>query len=139
MAFYEMEMGNYSNAIQYIESSLKYFEKINTDDENRTTAASYQLLGDVYFRLNDFTLSENYYRKAEGLLKNGSCTLGLVYNGLGGIRLKQKNWKDAEIYLKKAEKIADTSKSLKLKRQYIPILMIIMKEWEIMIKLLYMP
>ncbi|GEJ44686.1 AraC family transcriptional regulator [Chryseobacterium sp. ON_d1] len=116
MAFYEMEMGNYSNAIQYIESSLKYFEKINTDNENRTAAASYQLLGDVYFRLNDFTLSENYYRKAEGLLKNGSCTLGLVYNGLGGIRLKQKNWKDAEIYLKKAEKIADTSKSLKLKK-----------------------
>ncbi|MBO9690235.1 AraC family transcriptional regulator [Chryseobacterium sp.] len=116
MAFYEMEMGNYSNAIQYIEFSLKYFEKINTDNENRTTAASYQLLGDVYFRLNDFTLSENYYRKAEGLLKNGSCTLGLVYNGLGGIRLKQKNWKDAEIYLKKAEKIADTSKSLKLKK-----------------------
>ncbi len=116
MAFYEMEMGNYPNAIQHIESSLKYFEKINSCNENRTVAASYQLLGDVYFKLNNYSVSEDYYRKAEGLLKKGSCTLGLVYNGLGGIRLKQKNWKDAELYLKKAEKIADTSRSLKLKK-----------------------
>ncbi|WP_312999924.1 tetratricopeptide repeat protein [Chryseobacterium gleum] len=116
MAFYEMEMGNYFNAIQYIESSLKNFEKINSDKENSIAAASYQLLGDVYFKLNDYAVSENYYRKAEGLLEGGSCTLGLVYNGLGGIRLKQKNWKDAEFYLKKAEKIADTSRSLKLKK-----------------------
>lgn len=116
MAFYEMEMGNFPNAIRNIESSLKYFEKISSSNENRTAAASYQLLGDVYFKLNDYSVSEDYYRKAEGLLKNGSCTLGLVYNGLGGIRLKQKNWKDAELYLKKAEKIADTSRSLKLKK-----------------------
>jgi len=116
MAFYEMELGNYSNAIRFIESSLKYFERIDSRNENRTAAASYQLLGDVYFKLNDYPVSENYYRKAEGLLKVGSCTLGLVYNGLGGIRLKQKNWKDAELYLKKAEKIVDTSRSLKLKK-----------------------
>lgn len=128
MAFYEMEMGNFPNAIQHIESSLKYFEKINSYNENRTAAASYQLLGDIYFKLNDYSVSEDYYRKAERLLKNRSCTLGLVYNGLGGIRLKQKNWKDAELYLKKAEKIADTSRSLKLKKQFIPILMITMKE-----------
>lgn len=116
MAFYEMEVGNYANAIQYIEFSLKNFEKINTQNENRTQAISYQLLGDVYFKLNDYAVSEDYYRKAENLLKAGSCTLGLVYNGLGGIRIKQKNWKDAEVYLKKAEKIADTSRSLKLKK-----------------------
>ncbi|WP_123872972.1 tetratricopeptide repeat protein, partial [Chryseobacterium contaminans] len=116
MAFYEMEVGNYVNAIQYIEFSLKNFEKINSHNEDRTEAASYQLLGDVYFKLNDYAVSENYYRKAEGLLKEGSCTLGLVYNGLGGIRVKQKNWEDAEIYLKKAEKIADTTRSLKLKK-----------------------
>lgn len=116
MAFYEMEAGNYVNAIQYIEFSLKNFEKINSQNEDRTEAASYQLLGDVYFKLNDYSVSENYYRKAEDLLKAGSCTLGLVYNRLGGIRVKQKNWKDAELYLKKAEKIADTSRSLKLKK-----------------------
>lgn len=118
MAFYEMEMGNYSNAVRYVELSLKHFEKIDSKNENRTAAASYQILGDVYFKLNDYSVSEQYYRKAEKLLKakKGSCTLGLVYNGLGGIRLKQKNWKDAELYLKKAEKIADTSRSLKLKK-----------------------
>ncbi|WP_167024408.1 AraC family transcriptional regulator [Chryseobacterium sp. Tr-659] len=116
MAFYEMELGNYSKAVQYVEFSLKYFEKISSKNEDRTEAASYQVLGDVYFKLNDYSASENYYRKAEGLLKQGSCTLGLVYNGLGGIRVKQKNWKDAEFYLKKAERIADTSRSLKLKK-----------------------
>ncbi|AZB33580.1 AraC family transcriptional regulator [Chryseobacterium bernardetii] len=116
MAFYEMEIGNYVNAIQRIEFSLKNFGKINSQNEDRTQAASYQLLGDAYFKLNDYAVSENYYRRAENLLKAGSCTLGLVYNGLGGIRVKQKNWKDAELYLKKAEKIADTSRSLKLKK-----------------------
>lgn len=116
MAFYEMEVGNYLNAIQYIEFSLKNFGKIDSRKEERTQGASYQLLGDIYFKLNDYVVSENYYRKAQNLLKDGSCTLGLVYNGLGGIRLKQKNWKDAELYLKKAEKIADTSRSLKLKK-----------------------
>ncbi|WP_165851828.1 AraC family transcriptional regulator [Chryseobacterium pennipullorum] len=116
MAFYEMELGNYADAVKYIELSLKHFEKIDILNENKTAAASYQVLGDVYFKLNDYSLSENYYRRAEELLKKGSCTLGLVYNGLGGIRLKQKNWKDAELYLKKAEKIADTSRSLTLKK-----------------------
>ncbi len=116
MAFYEMEQGNYTHAIHYIETSLKYFEKIDSNAEDRTAAASYQLLGDVYFKLNDYNASENYYKKAKELLKDSNCTLGLIYNGLGGIRLKQKNWKDAELYLKKAEKIADTSRSLKLKK-----------------------
>ncbi|PWN72361.1 hypothetical protein C1631_007125 [Chryseobacterium phosphatilyticum] len=116
MAYYDIELGNYTNAIQYIEYSLKYFERINSQREDRTVAASYQLLGDVYFKLNDYPVSESYYRKAEKLLREGSCILGLVYNGLGGIRLKQENWKDAELYLKKAEKIADTSRSLKLKK-----------------------
>lgn len=116
MAYYEMELGNYPVAIKYIESSLEYFAKINSQNEDRTVAASYQLLGDVYFKLNDYTISEDYYRKAEQLLKKGSCILGLVYNGLGGIRVKQKNWNEAELYLKKAEKIADTSRSIKLKK-----------------------
>lgn len=116
MAFYAMEVGNYINAIEYIELSLGNFEKIDSENEDRTLATSYQLLGDIYFKLNDYEVSESYYKKAKELLKEGSCTLGLVYNGLGGIRLKQKNWKDAELYLKKAEKIADTSRSLKLKK-----------------------
>ncbi len=116
MAYYQMEMGHYTDAIRSIESSLQYFGKIESEREDRTEAASYQLLGDIYFKLNDYPVSENYYRKAEKLLKEGSCILGLVYNGLGGIRLKQENWKDAELYLKKAEKIADTSRSLKLKK-----------------------
>ncbi|AZA84650.1 hypothetical protein C1637_07380 [Chryseobacterium lactis] len=116
MAYYEMERGNDSQAIKCIEVSLKYFGKINSQNEDRTVAASYQLLGDVYFKLNNYPVAENYYRKAEKLLNEGSCILGLVYNGLGGIRLKQENWKDAELYLKKAEKIADTSRSIKLKK-----------------------
>ncbi|WP_165585219.1 AraC family transcriptional regulator [Chryseobacterium soli] len=117
MAYYEIETGNYSQAVLYIERSLQSFEKINIKGEDKTRAASYQLLGDIYFKLVDYTVSENYYRKAEELLKEkSSCTLGLVYNGLGGIRLKQKNWKDADLYLNKAESIADTSRSLRLKK-----------------------
>ncbi|WP_167375237.1 helix-turn-helix domain-containing protein [Chryseobacterium oleae] len=116
MAYYEMERGSYSDAVKYIQYSLDSFEKDNPQDNERAVAASYQILGDVYFKLKDYTVSESYYRKAESMLKNKCCVLGLVYNGMGGIRLKQKNWKDAETYLKKAENIADSSKSLKLKK-----------------------
>ncbi|MDV7698034.1 helix-turn-helix domain-containing protein [Chryseobacterium soli] len=117
MAYYEIEIGNYSQAVQYIKLSLQSFEKVKIKEEDKAKAASYQLLGDIYFKLADYTVSENYYRKAEELLKEkSSCTLGLVYNGLGGIRLKQKNWKDADLYLDKAERIADTSRSLRLKK-----------------------
>lgn len=118
MAYYEIETGNYSQAVQYIELSLHFFEKINIKGEERTKASSYQLLGDIYFKLANYEVSEIYYRKAEKLLnEKSSCTLGLIYNGLGGIRLKQKNWKDADLYLNKAERIADTSRSLRLKKE----------------------
>ncbi|NML70588.1 helix-turn-helix domain-containing protein [Chryseobacterium sp. RP-3-3] len=116
MAYYEMEQGSYTHAVKYIELSLNSFGKDNVRDNDRAVAASYQILGEVYFKLRDYPASEKYYRKAESLLNEKCCILGLVYNGLGGIRLKQKNWADAEIYLKKAENIADSSKSLKLKK-----------------------
>ncbi|MBB6370629.1 helix-turn-helix domain-containing protein [Chryseobacterium shigense] len=116
MAYYEIEQGSYPEAVKYIELSLNSFGQDDIQGNIRAVAASYQLLGDVYFKLKDYTASENYYRKAESMLKNRCCILGLVYNGLGGIRLKQKNWKDAEFYLKKAENIADSSRSLKLKK-----------------------
>lgn len=115
MAYYEIEQSSYPEAVKYIEQSLNFFGK-DDQDNKRAVAASYQILGDIYLKLKDYTASENHYRKAESLLKTKCCVLGLVYNGLGGIRLKQKNWKDAEFYLKKAENIADSSKSLKLKK-----------------------
>lgn len=115
MAYYEMEQSSYPEAVKYIEQSLDFFGK-DDQDNKRAVAASYQILGDIYLKLKDYTASENHYRKAESLLTTQCCVLGLVYNGLGGIRLKQKNWKDAEFYLKKAENIADSSRSLKLKK-----------------------
>lgn len=116
MAYYEMEKGSYPDAIKYIELSLNSFGKENLQNNGRVVAASYQMLGDIYFRLKDYDVSEKHYRKAESLIKEECCILGLVYNGLGGIRMKQENWKDAEVYLRKAENIADSSKSFKLKK-----------------------
>ncbi|MDQ0782561.1 AraC-like DNA-binding protein [Chryseobacterium sp. W4I1] len=116
MAYYEMEQGGYQNAIKYIEVSLDSFGKNDLQNNGRLVAASYQMLGEIYFKLKDYEVSENYYHKAETLIKEKCCILGLVYNGLGGIRMKQENWKEAEIYLKKAENIADSSKSFKLKK-----------------------
>jgi len=115
MAYYEMEQSSYPEAVKYIEQSLVFFGQ-DEQDNKRAVAASYQILGEIYFKLKDYAASENHYRKAESLLKTKCCVLGLVYNGLGGIRLKQKKWKDAEFYLKKAENIADSSRSLKLKK-----------------------
>ncbi|MDR2238246.1 MAG: helix-turn-helix domain-containing protein [Chryseobacterium sp.] len=116
MAYYEMELGSFPSAIEYIERSLQELEKAGIQNNDRPAAAAYQMLGYVYFRLKDYDLSETYYHKAESLIKENCCILGLVYNGLGGIRIRQKNWKEAEVYLKKAESIADGSRSLKLKK-----------------------
>jgi AraC-like DNA-binding protein len=116
MGYYEMDQGSYQGAIKYIEVSLNSIGKENVQNNGRVVAASYQMLGDIYFKLKDYEVSESYYRKAEKLIKEKCCILGLVYNGLGGIRMKQENWEEADIYLKKAENIADSSKSLKLKK-----------------------
>jgi len=116
LAHYEMELGNYPNAVKYLEISLSFFEKVGIIGEEVVTAASYRLLGDVYFKQNKYDLAESYYKKAEVLLKEPSCLLGWIYNGLGGIRLKQKQWKEAEAYLTKAEKIAENNHQLDLRK-----------------------
>ncbi|AZA51574.1 helix-turn-helix domain-containing protein [Chryseobacterium sp. G0201] len=73
-------------------------------------------MGDVYFKQNNYTTSESYYKKAESLVKEPSCLLGWIYNGLAGIRLKQKLWKEAEMYLAKTENIAEKYNHLELKK-----------------------
>lgn len=116
LAHCEMELENYSIAVKYLEISLSFFKKAGTIGEEVVTAASYRLLGDVYFKQNNYTVSENYYKQAETLVQEPSCLLGWIYNGLGGIRLKQKRWKEAEIYLNKAENIAEVNSHLDLKK-----------------------
>ncbi|KPH15195.1 AraC family transcriptional regulator [Chryseobacterium sp. ERMR1:04] len=116
LAHCEMELENYPIAVKYLGISLNFFKKAGTMGEEVVTAASYRLLGDVYFKQNNYTVSENYYKQAEALVKEQSCLLGWIYNGLGGIRLKQKLWKEAEFYLSKAEDIAEKYNHLDLKK-----------------------
>ncbi|MFC3161212.1 helix-turn-helix domain-containing protein [Chryseobacterium arachidis] len=50
------------------------------------------------------------------MLGGFSHLLGWVYNGLGAIRIKQKNWKEAYLYMKKAEGVAEKSVNPELKK-----------------------
>ncbi|MCS3532994.1 helix-turn-helix domain-containing protein [Chryseobacterium sp. JUb7] len=107
LAYYEIQSGSPQRAIDYINASLVFFEKADTQDYKLLTAASNQILGDIYFRLNHYETAEGYYKKSEALIEQPSRILALNYNGLGGIRLKQKQWSDAQFYLNKAEDIAE--------------------------------
>ncbi|GAA5084725.1 hypothetical protein GCM10023210_04800 [Chryseobacterium ginsengisoli] len=116
MAYYEFDHGNFHKSIGFIRQSLNSFQKVEKTDVNFFTANSYQLLGEVYSKLNDVKNSEINYRISEKMLSNHSFLLGLVYSGLGAVRIKQKNWKEANLYLKKAENIAEKSTNLELKK-----------------------
>ncbi|MCS3870715.1 AraC-like DNA-binding protein [Chryseobacterium ginsenosidimutans] len=116
MGYYELDHGNFKKAIGFIEHSLIYFKQTKNSDVAFITANSYELLGEIYFKINDLKNSEINYRISEKMLIEPTYLLGFVYSGLGAIRIKEKNWKEADVYLKKAEEIADTSSHLGLKK-----------------------
>lgn len=116
MTYYEIDLGDYQKAIDFAELSLKSFAKTDEKGTGFLISNSYQLLGESYFKVNNLKVSEQNYRKAEALLKEPTYLLGLVYSGLGGIRIRQKQWKEADFYLKKAEIIAEKSSHIELKK-----------------------
>ncbi|WP_415328200.1 helix-turn-helix domain-containing protein [Chryseobacterium sp. MMS23-Vi53] len=116
MGHYELDNGNFHKSIGFIEQSLDSFKKTEEWGVTFFMGNSYQLLGEAYFKLNDFKTSEINYQKAEKILKEPTYLLGLVYSGLGGIRIKEKRWQEADFYLKKAENIAERSSHLELKK-----------------------
>ncbi|ROI06890.1 AraC family transcriptional regulator [Chryseobacterium sp. G0240] len=119
-AYHEIYKKRYQKAIRYAEISLASLKKINSKDVSYTnyiTANSYELLGDSYYYLDNYPTSEIYYNKANTLLDSPSPLQGFVFNGLGMLSLKKKDWKQAKESLEKAKKIAETLNNRELRQQ----------------------
>lgn len=120
IAYHEIYKGRYQKAIEHINTSLSYLQKIESDNIEYTDlikANSYELLGECYLDLSNYSESEKFFIKAKDLLKSPSFLLGFVSNGLGIIEMKKKNWTKAKEYLEQAQKIAIKLKYLELEKQ----------------------
>ncbi|RNA61932.1 helix-turn-helix domain-containing protein [Chryseobacterium nematophagum] len=116
MAYYESNVGNHEKAIYNLRQSLWAFEKVNDPMIVYHIANSYQLLGGIFSKQQNYELSEKHYVRADSLLKGSSFLSGWIYNGLGEIRLKQKKWAEAKLYLDKAEHVAEDFSHFDLKK-----------------------
>lgn len=116
MAYYETERKNYRKAIRYIETAQLHF---NLTRENLAffTANNEQLTGLNYFYSGAYEQAMEHYKKALSLTGKSpeNFLTGLIYNGMAAIYLKQNDLKNTAEYLRRAQKIADSSNYPRLK------------------------
>ena len=118
MAFREIEQNNYHKAIEYLELSTKYFEKIS-QNRDYLIAQNEQLMGGSYLKLKNYNSSLNYYKRALGSYGDlpDNYMKGLIYDGLARNYLRTGDLEKAKVYLTNAEKIAASSNYLELKNE----------------------
>ncbi|MCY0971115.1 AraC family transcriptional regulator [Chryseobacterium wangxinyae] len=120
IAYHEIHKKRYQKAIGQIKVSIDYLQKLKPENIYYTDfifANSYEMLGECYFHLNNYSESEKYFYEAKKLLKEPTYQLGFVYNGLGNIDVKTKNWPSAKENLDKANSIAQKTNYEALKIQ----------------------
>ena len=120
LAYYNIAVKKYHEAIGNIEASQKYFDNIS-QNKGFMMAGNKQLLGLCYYNLGDIDLSLKYYNEALALLKNSpeNYLNGIIYSGIAEVYMKTSELDKAKQYLDKAVKIADKSEYLQLKRKFI--------------------
>lgn len=117
-AYYELEKKQYKNSIDFIIKAQNYFNQVG--QENDFTISGYeQLLGLNYYYLKDYDKALGFYNKALEKLNKmpDNFVKGLVYNGLAQIYIEKKNPEEAQKHIANAEKIADESSYLNLKKE----------------------
>ncbi|HFK5509557.1 tetratricopeptide repeat protein [Elizabethkingia anophelis] len=118
LAYYNIAVKKYHEAIGNIEASQKYFDNIS-QNKGFMMAGNKQLLGLCYYNLGDTDLSLKYYNEALALLKNSpeNYLNGIIYSGIAEVYMKTSELDKAKQYLDKAVKIADKSEYLQLKKE----------------------
>lgn len=114
IAEFEMEMGNFKEAIRYIDMAKAYYKKI--EDKQRAQfliSRLEEIRGRCYMGLNNNSMALNAFRASQKhLLSSGarnSLFNALIYQGLGEVYLTAKEMDSAYLYLNKALAIADSS------------------------------
>lgn len=118
MAYYEMAHKQYKQAIAYLRQSEQYFEKAQ---QNQSFAAmeNEQLLGLNNYHLGDDEKALPHYEKALDLSTklSDSYITALIHNGLSNIYLNRGDLSKAERHLDIAQRLADQSHYLQLKKE----------------------
>jgi len=117
-AYYEIEYKNYNRSIKHINDAIKYFAL--SEQKNPFLAANNeQLLGLSYYHLKNYKKALEFYNQSlEKLEKMPDNFLkALVLNGMANIYIVDKNLNKAKPLIEQAQKIAEESNYLSLKRE----------------------
>jgi len=117
-AYYEIEHKNYRKSIQIINDATKYFE-LSGQKNPFLAANNEQLLGLSYYQLKDYKKSMGFYKQSLEKLNQmpDNFLKALVMNGMAQIYIDQKDPEKAKPLIEKAQKIAEDSPYLSLKRE----------------------
>ncbi|MGC4128436.1 MAG: tetratricopeptide repeat protein [Bergeyella sp.] len=117
-AYNETEKKQYAKSIEFVNKAQEYFKKSGLENDF-LTANNEQLIGLNYYRLQEYDKALEYYNKAHEKLKNqpDNHIKALVYNGLTQVYIEKNNRQEAGKNLAVAEKYADESPYLYLKKE----------------------
>lgn len=117
-AYHEFEDKQFKKAIEYINSSQKYFDLLK-EKKTYLTISNEHLLGYSYSEINELNNAIFHYEKALQLSKNEPETFltGLIYDGLALIYIKKKDPTTAKKYIDLTEKVYEKSQFLELKNE----------------------
>ncbi|TYR36542.1 AraC family transcriptional regulator [Sphingobacterium phlebotomi] len=118
MAYHEMALKHYKNAIIHIQQAQRHFNDIE-QHRDIFSAENEQLLGLNYYLLGQEDSALEHYKIALDLSAHlpQNHVPALIYNGLANIYLNKENLSKAKEYLDNAQRIADKSHYLQLKKE----------------------
>lgn len=104
IAYLNYDVSDYENALQFALKCLPIFQR--AQDIHRLTTL-YHILGNIYFKLEDFGEALRYFEENLGLTEEGTMTYDMALSGLGKVYYKMQQFDVAEKYLEQALKAAE--------------------------------
>ncbi len=104
ISYLNYDLADYENALQFALKCLPIFQR--AQDIHRLTTL-YHILGNIYFKLEDFGEALRYFEENLGLTEAGTMTYDMALSGLGKVYYKMQQFDVAEKYLDQALKAAE--------------------------------
>lgn len=116
-AFYEMEEGNYTKAINEIRKAQFILSQVPEQAGSPIfIATSFQILGNCYLKKDDFAEARHNLNQSLKALGDQETELkGFIYESFGELALHEKKYTEALINLNKAKEYAEKSDNYNLK------------------------
>ncbi len=121
LAFLFINRQNYKQALEFFILSHNYQTRVKNKRQMCISSAN---IGDMYLHLNLMDSAFFYYKKSERIAKKNNLIfeLSLAYEGLSQYYLKEEDYKNAYLFLKKNRELSDTIFNLENEKQITDIL-----------------